>query len=231
MANPTGDVSVIVPVLNDDRDLARLLEHLAAEHPRPLEVIVVDGADDAHCTAVCRKFGARRLQTAAGRGHQLNVGAAATRGDVLWFLHADALPPEQCISLIERTMMPGVVGGFFRFRFAGPVTWYKNALQWLINLRTQIGIPYGDQGLFAERNVFFAVGGFAEAPLFEEVPLVRGLRRAGTFRNIDASIGVSCRRWERDGWLRRSLANRLLALGYALGITPEVLARRYDRRC
>jgi hypothetical protein len=40
-------------------------------------------------------------------------------------------------------------------------------------------------------------------------------------------MGVSPRRWERDGWIRRSLMNRLLALGFALGVAPDRLARMY----
>lgn len=226
-----SSVCVVIPVLNDSSALATLLQQLVAEQPRPLEIIVVDGADDRQCAAVCNEFGVRRLRTSAGRGHQLNEGAAATRGNILWFLHADVLPPAGCIGSVERAMQPGIAGGFFRFRFTGPGTWYKNALQGLINLRTKIGMPYGDQGLFASRQAFFSAGGFADSPLFEEAPLVRGLRRAGKFQEIDANIGVSCRRWERDGWLRRSLGNRFLAMGYALGIAPDALARRYDRKC
>ncbi len=66
-----------------------------------------------------------------------------------------------------------------------------------------------------------------DAPLFEEVSLVRELRSAGRFDAVDATLGVSPRRWERDGWLRRTLNNRILALGYALGVPAEQLARRY----
>jgi hypothetical protein len=73
------------------------------------------------------------------------------------------------------------------------------------------------------------MGGFADEPLFEEVPLVRAARERGHFAAVSAAIGVSPRRWERDGWLRRSLGNRLLAIGYMLGISPRRLARRYDR--
>jgi hypothetical protein len=66
--------------------------------------------------------------------------------------------------------------------------------------------------------------------LFEEVPLVRALRRAGRFARVGATIGVSPRRWERDGWVRRTLENRVLALGYLAGISPRRLARRYRGR-
>jgi hypothetical protein len=97
----------------------------------------------------------------------------------------------------------------------------------LINYRARYGIPYGDQGLFVARTAYDAVGGFADTPLFEEVPLVRKLRKRGSFAQVAASIGVSPRRWERDGWLQRSIGNRLLALAYTLGVPPRRLARRY----
>ena len=77
-------------------------------------------------------------------------------------------------------------------------------------------------------NDYDAVGGFADTPLFEEVPLVRALRGRGTFTRVAAAIGVSPRRWERDGWLWRSFGNRLLALAYLLGVPPRRLARRYQ---
>jgi hypothetical protein len=42
-----------------------------------------------------------------------------------------------------------------------------------------------------------------------------------------AALTVSSRRWERDGWLRRSLHNRRLAIAFAMGVAPETLARDY----
>ena len=71
------------------------------------------------------------------------------------------------------------------------------------------------------------LGGFAASPLFEEVRLVRRLRARGTFRVLDRALAVATRRWERDGWLKRTLHNRWLALRFALGGRPETLAARY----
>ena len=220
-------ISIIVPVLHDSAALRGLLARLAAEPCEDVEVIVVDAGRDANCSSICEEFGARRLVSAPGRGHQLNLGAEDAKHEVLWFLHADAEPPEACVLRIQEAMHSGANGGYFRFRFSGEPTWYKRLLQTLVNWRTRFGTPYGDQGLFVRRDAFMTAGGFADVPLFEEVPLVRALREAGRFAEIDADIGVSCRRWERDGWLRRSIANRALALAHAAGVAPEVLARRY----
>ncbi len=220
-------VSVVIPVVGDNEVLARLLDRLRNLAAPPDEIIIVDGGSSAGCRSLARRFRCIYVATRPGRGHQLHAGALRASGDILWFLHADAEPHADGVTLIRHHQRDGAPGGFFAFRFTGPVTWYKRLLAHLINFRTRYGIPYGDQGLFVARAAYDAVGGFADTPLFEEVPLVRKLRRRGSFAQVAASIGVSPRRWERDGWLQRSISNRLLALAYTLGVPPRRLARRY----
>lgn len=222
-------VSIVIPILGDLAPLRRLLDRIHRLDPPPSEIICVDAGNDPGCAALCTDHPCIRLNTRAGRGHQLHAGAMRASGDVAWFLHADAEPAHDAIDVIRTTIVAGAIGGFFRFRFSGQPTWYKSALAWLINQRSRIGVPYGDQGLFIDRTTYIALGGFADEPLFEEVPLVRAARDRGHFAAVPAAIGVSPRRWERDGWLRRTLGNRLLAIGYMIGISPRRLARRYDR--
>lgn len=221
-------VSVIIPVMGDNEVLERLLGQLRGLTVAPDEIVIVDGGSSAGCRSLARRFRCVYVGTRAGRGHQLHAGALRASGDVLWFLHADAQPPEDGVELIRSRHLAGAAGGFFTFRFAGDTTWYKRTLARLINWRTRFGTPYGDQGLFVGRTTYDAVGGFADTLLFEEVPLVRALRRHGEFRRLAADIGVSPRRWERDGWLWRSAGNRLLALAYMAGVSPRRLARRYQ---
>jgi len=221
-------VSVVIPVIGDNEMLARLLERLRNLPAPPDEIVIVDGGSSAGCRSLARRFRCVYVGTRAGRGHQLHAGALRASGDVLWFLHADAEPPVDGITLIRSRHLAGAAGGFFTFRFAGEPTWYKRVLARLINWRTRFGTPYGDQGLFVGRTTYDAVGGFADTPLFEEVPLVRALRRRGPFTRLATAIGVSPRRWERDGWLWRSANNRLLALAYMAGVPAHRLARRYQ---
>jgi len=224
-AEPT--VSVVIPVMGDNEVLAKLLERLRSLAVPPDEIVIVDGGSSAGCRSLARRYQCIYVGTRSGRGHQLHAGALRASGAILWFLHADAEPHADGVALIRGRHRDGAPGGFFVFRFTGPETWYKRLLARLINYRSRYGIPYGDQGLFVARNAYDAVGGFADTPLFEEVPLVRELRRRGSFAPVAATIGVSPRRWERDGWLQRSLGNRILALAYTLGVPPHRLARRY----
>jgi rSAM/selenodomain-associated transferase 2 len=220
-------VSVIIPVVADNEALTRLLNRLHNAEHLPDEIVIVDGGASSGCRSLARRFSCVYVSARRGRGHQLQAGALRASGDILWFLHADAAPPDNAIALIRAQHTAGSAGGYFGFRFTGTDTWYKSTLAQLINLRARFGTPYGDQGLFATRAAYDAAGGFADVPLFEEVALVRALRRQGRFACVPADIGVSPRRWERDGWMRRTLGNRLLALGHALGIPPHRLARRY----
>lgn len=226
-ARPAPRVSIVIPVLGDAAPLGKLLLQLRAQQPAPAEIVVVDGGASDICRDLCASAAVSYAATRPGRGHQLHHGAALTRGDALWFLHADAPIPGGAVAAIGEALRGGAVGGYFRFRFAGPPALHKTLLAALINLRARVGVPYGDQGLFATRDAYQSSGGFPDLPLFEEVSLVKGLRRAGRFVGLRPAISVSPRRWERDGWLRRTLSNRLLALAYMAGVSPQRLARRY----
>ena len=221
---------MIIPVLNDTDALTALLGQLRVQQPAPLEVIVVDGAAHADVAQACATAGARYLTAPAGRGQQLRAGAAQARGNVLWFLHADALLPANATAAIQDAVAQGAKAGYFEFRFSGARTWTKRVIEIFVRWRCRVATVYGDQGLFARREAYESTPGFAATPLFEEVPLVRALRRAGRFAALAAAIEVDCRRWERRGFWRQTLINRLLALGYALGISPQRLARWYRGR-
>ena len=221
------NISIVIPVLNDLAALQTLLEGIAALTDRPHEIIVVDGGQDPAIVALADARDLKYLPSRTGRGHQLHLGAEAATGNVLWFLHADAEPATDSLEAIRRAVRAGALGGYFRFRFAGKPAWYKKWLARLINFRCRYGVPYGDQGLFVRRSAYFAAGGFPDTALFEEVPLIRTVRAAGRFVCSESTIGVSPRRWERDGWIRRTLGNRLLAIGYTVGLPADTLARFY----
>jgi hypothetical protein len=86
---------------------------------------------------------------------------------------------------------------------------------------------YGDQGIFVTRAAYDASPGIGAQPLFEEVALVRALRRTRRFVAVALPMTVCERRWQRDGLLRRTLRNRTLALAFVLGIDPVTLERWY----
>ena len=227
----TADIAIVIPVLDDAVRLGRLLDLIAGWQIQPREIIVVAAGADAgaQSSALCQRRGCRVLASEPCRGRQQDQGARAAQAGILWFLHADALPCPSSLGDIARAIAGGAEGGHFRFAFSGMPMRRKKAIAWLTNLRVQLGgIPYGDQGIFVRRAIYLACEGFPHQPLFEEVGLVRKLRSRGRFQTLATPLGVSSRRWERNGWARQCLNNRRLALAYACGQTAHRLACRYD---
>jgi rSAM/selenodomain-associated transferase 2 len=222
-------IAIIIPVLGDTVALCSLLERLRGWTIQPAEIIVVSAEPDLELISLCNKRDCRYLESIACRGTQLDQGVTTARSDVVWFLHADSEPHADSLTAISSSIADGAEGGYFRFKFAGKPAWWKRLLEHLILLRTRLGgIPYGDQGIFARRTAYRDAGGFTHQPLFEEVTLVKNLRTRGHFRSFALPIGVAPRRWERNGWCHRSLANRGLVIRYVLGARAERLAKRYD---
>lgn len=223
-------VSVVIPVRGDAGPLAALLATLPPE--ADAEIIVSAGGDDVALAPLrAGRPDVRWVAGDAGRGVQLNRGAAVARGRWLWFVHADCLAPAGWIDEFRRLdRQPEVVGGSFQFALASPA-WQARVLEWAVRGRVRwFDLPYGDQGLFVRRRIFEAMGGFAPLPLMEDVEFVRRLRRQGRLRHLSVALRSSARRWERDGWVRRSARNLTTLALYGLGVPPTRLAAQYDRR-
>jgi chloramphenicol 3-O-phosphotransferase len=94
----------------------------------------------------------------------------------------------------------------------------------------RFGLPYGDPGIFVRRGVFHSMGAFMPIPLMEDVEFVRRLKRQGRVVHLTQGMVTSARRRECRGWLRQSLSNLGALALYFMGVSPERLARRYDRR-
>lgn len=218
-------VSLVIPVLGDADTLTRLLESVPPD-PR-LEIIVADAGGD---TATSRPD-VRIVRSAPGRGRQMNTGARVATGTWLFFLHADSrLPPRWLDTILDASRSPDVVGGWFRLRLDAP-GWQPRVIERLVRLRVRLlHLAYGDQGYFVRRELFEAMGGYAELPLMEDVEFVRRLVRAGATVESPLSISTSARRWQRDGWFRRSTRNLVLVSLYFAGVRPATLARWYERR-
>jgi rSAM/selenodomain-associated transferase 1 len=100
-----------------------------------------------------------------------------------------------------------------------------------VRLRVKLfGLPYGDQALFVRRPLFEAMGGYRDVPLMEDVDFVQRLKQAGRLLHHHLPVVTSARRWERDGWWRRSAQNVSLISRYFRGESIAALARRYQSR-
>lgn len=87
-------VSVIIPVLNERRTLARVIERAAQVHPATEVIVVANGTTDGS-DRIAAEMGARVLRYAIPLGHDKGraVGAEAAAGRILLFIDADMVLP------------------------------------------------------------------------------------------------------------------------------------------
>ena len=221
-------ISLIIPVWRDTAALESLLQQLNALGWLLAEIIVVDGEHCIDNEQLCARHQASYMVSERGRGRQQNAAAGVATGDWLWFVHADAVLLPQAFDHLQQVANGAAAGGYFRFRLQPPARYWHAWLEAAVALRCRLHMMvYGDQALFVQREAFLSAGGFAEQPLFEEVTLVKVLRARGGLVCAGEGVQVATRRWEHDGWLLRSISNRLLATAYAMGMPANTLHRWY----
>jgi len=219
-------LSVVVPTLDEGEALPATLA--AARQPGVCEVIVVDGGSRDGTLAVAGPLADRVLRAPRGRAQQMNAGAAAARGDVLLFLHADTrLPAGYAQAVAGALADPAVIGGRFDVRLDAAGLAYR-ALGRLISLRSRLTrVATGDQAIFVRRAVFERLGGYPLVPLMEDVALSRAMKRAGRVACLNETVTTSARRWQRHGVARTVLVMWALRAAYYVGVPPARLARIY----
>jgi len=223
-------LTAVVPVLDEASGLAGMLEDLVGR-PGIDEVVVVDGGSTDGSTAIARAIdGVRLIEAPRSRGGQLHAGAMAAKGEILWFLHADATAPAGAAAWIRATLSePGVVAGAFRTRTClrpGQRPWFRLVLP-LADLRSTVSrLPYGDQALFCWASAYHQCGGFPDQPVLEDVELARRLWGVGRLVVRPERVEVSARRWSAHPWRTAAVMNTFPLL-YRLGVSPRRLARWY----
>lgn len=223
-------VALVVPVLDEARELPALASELAALAPR-CEIVVVDGGSGdgtrERLERHAAEAGYRVLAAPRGRARQMNAGARATRAPVLLFAHADTRLPPGAIDEAARAIDGGATFGCFRLRIAAADPRLRLAAR-LITLRSRL-LPSatGDQAIFVARDAFDRIGGYRDLALCEDLDLIARLRPLGRFALADGAVTTSARRWARHGVGRTIATMWMLRLGYHLGVPPESLARLY----
>ncbi|MDH3444226.1 MAG: TIGR04283 family arsenosugar biosynthesis glycosyltransferase [Deltaproteobacteria bacterium] len=220
-------ISVVIPVLNEEKSIGATLKSLLPL--QPYELFVVDGGSTDGTREICRQLGVEALTSPRGRASQMNHGAENATGDVLLFLHADTrLPPTAFSDIREALKDPRCVAGRFDVQLDGN-HWVLGLVGRMISLRSRLSkISTGDQGIFVRRDVFKRLGGFPDIPLMEDIAFCRGLKRVGEVACLRSRVITSARRWESDGLWRTIFKMWTLKSLYLLGVSPHRLKQFYD---
>lgn len=220
-------ISIIVPVLNEEKTLGKTLSALSLTDSE--ELIIIDGKSSDRTLSIAHEFTDKVFVTEKGRGHQMNFGAKRAEGDILLFLHADCILPEDGFKIIRETLKDKrVCAGAFHLGIDHPSFRFR-VIEKAVHLRSCITrIPYGDQGIFMRKEVFEKIGGFSEICLMEDIEISKRLKRAGKIAFVKPLMRTSPRRWLKEGLIYTTLRDWCLALSYTLlKVSPKKLIRHY----
>ena len=223
----SATISVIIPIYNESNTINRMMEQL---HPYKddCEIIFVDGgSNDDTLDKIGEEFTV--ISGEKGRALQMNTGALASSGDILFFLHCDSILPQNFTSDIRR-VMAGNVYGCFGVKFSS-----NNFFMWtnrvISNHRAwHRGLPFGDQGIFIDRKLFFEIGMFPELPIMEDYEFGRRLLRYGYKPGrTHGRIETSGRRYEKGtlGILKTEYKMWNLRRLYRSGVDIEIISKKY----
>ncbi len=223
-------ISIIIPVLNEAGFIGTSLYHLKenAKDPEALEVLVVDGGSTDDTVQIATSLGAKVLPSATGRAKQMNLGAQNATGEILYFVHADTLPPKHYDAYILEAHRQGYTAGCFRMKF-DTTNWFLRFFAWLSRINHTL-CRGGDQSLFVAKELFEKTGRFNEDYLiYEDSEFIRRLYKTLKFRVLPHYVITSARKYRQKGWLKVQFHFGMIHLKNYLGAGPKDLFQYYKK--
>ena len=220
-------LSIIIPVLNEAKNIGVLLDYLAQNSNDTLisEILVVDGGSTDGSQKIVSER-SKKQTSPKGRAKQMNFGVSHSKGSVLYFLHADSMPPKHFDQYIIEAIDKGSKSGCFKMKFDG-THWWLQLAGWFTQFNWK-SCRGGDQSLFVEKTTFEAIGGFNEDfVIYEDNDLIYRLYNQYDFKVLPYWLTTSSRRYEANGIWTLQFHFWMIHLKKILGASPKTLEAYY----
>lgn len=223
-------VSIIIPTLNEAHNLPGLLKRLREGDPeKRTEIIVVDAYSKDDTKAVAQDLGANVYCSAGqGRAIQMNYGAELAQHELLYFVHADTLPPLSYLGDLEQAIKENYSVGCFRYIFDTEHPLLK--INAFFTRFPMLWCRGGDQSLFITSELFKKMNGFREDyVIMEDFEFIKRIKKDHDFRIIPKNMIVSARKYGENSYFRVQIANLVVFNMYRFGYTQEQMVNTYRR--
>lgn len=220
-------ISIIIPVYKEEYLLQKAIDKLNAlvKTRNQVEIIIVNGEDKKITVEGADQI----ISSPKGRAIQMNSGAEIAKGEVLYFLHIDSIPPKHFDQYINQAISDKTDSGCFRMKF-DMNHWLLNVSGWMTKFNGVVNRG-GDQSLFIKKSVFNELNGFREdLIILEDIDMVQKIYKNYSFVVLNAFIVTSARRYRENGVIYLQSVFGIIHLMNALGFSQEKMLRFYKRR-
>ena len=201
-------LSIITPTLNEEKYLSLLLQSIKKQNFSDYEIIIADAGSKDKTIEIAKQYNCKIIPgglPSKGR----NEGAKIAKGDILFFLDADTVLPdnffekalrefsERSLELASFCLIPlpktRISSFFLNIFYNQPIVLLESAL------------PHAATGILITKNLFEKVGGFDEdIKLAEDHYLARRAQKVfgakpGIIKSTE--LFISDRRFKTDGWV------------------------------
>lgn len=221
-------ISIIIPTYQESATISEHIKGLKERLYGTAEIIVVDATSCEITRNVCREQDVLFISTEKGRARQMNAGARYAKGQILYFLHADSVPPFNFDKAINEAVANNRKAGCFYMGFDEDHPVLKLS-GWFTRFKSD-WCRGGDQSLFITKNLFGEIGGFDEScVIMEDSEIIPRIKKRTDFEVIQQKLVTSARRYRENGVLRLQLIFGVIHIGYRLGFSQQTLLKFYNK--
>lgn len=194
-------VSVIIPTLNEEKNIESCLEAIKKQSNIKQVIISDCGSIDKTITRAKSVYGVEVINSEKGRGTQIENALSAVKGDVIVIVHADSILKENAFNRMINILNKNrdVSGGAFGAHYADHK--FPLLLPRFLNVfrAAFLGISFGDQSQFFRR---VAIKNFPKYKLMEDIELSMRMKECGKTVYIPHGVISSSRMWRKTGYLK-----------------------------
>ncbi len=222
-------ISIIIPVYNEadviEQNISTINDACITDN---FEIILVDGGSTDETIAIAERLEVRIVKSEKGRAKQMNQGTAVANGEILYFLHADSIPPLNFDQTILKAFNNGAKSGCFRLKFDYQ-HWFLKANSWFTRFDVN-AIRFGDQSLFVTKDVFLKCGGFkTDLVIMEDQEIIHRTKKHGKFVVLKEEVITSARKYLDNGIFKMQGIFFIIWALYYLGYSQDKILKTYKR--
>ncbi|MFT4304555.1 MAG: glycosyltransferase [Candidatus Woesearchaeota archaeon] len=218
-------ISIVIPTLNEDLFIEKLIKSLLNQSLKPYEIIVVDGGSNDKTTEIIKKLSKKNknvilIQTSKGVGYQRNVGGNKAKGDIIYFMDADTFPHKSFINNTLSEIKKRNLEFACPHYKPKPKTFLSILMFSFANFSFNLTQKFASNGaghcIILKKYIFDKIK-FKEKMVYEDIEFLRRVGKKHKYGFLKDVIYVSSRRYKKEG-IKLFFKYFILSFFFAFGL-------------